>query len=401
MNWFSSSRFTRLVLAHLVVLAAGIALPDCAAMAADANTLSAEELADGWILLFDGETLFGWEPASQANWRVEDGAIAVSEGEKGLLVTTSPFADFELKADFRAAARTNSGIFLRTPARPTDPARDCYEVNIAAPDVSPFPTGSLVGRERGAEVAVSEAWQTFHVTARGGHFVVKVDGQTVLEYTDPAPLGRGLIGLQFNEGPVAFRNVKLKPLGLEPIFNGRDLSGWTVYPGRQSVFSVNDDGHLHVRDGNGQLETEGRYGDFTLQLQCKVNGEHLNSGIFFRSIPGEFWQGYESQIHNGYRDGDRTRPIDCGTGGFYRRQDARRVVANDREWFHKTLIVAGPHMATWVNGYQVSDWTDPRDPDPNPRRGLRLEAGTISIQGHDPTTDLEFRNLRIAEMPAR
>jgi hypothetical protein len=56
-------------------------------------------------------------------------------------------------------------------------------------------------------------------------------------------------------------------------------------------------------------------------------------------------------------------------------------------------------MATWVNGYQVSDWTDTRPANDNPRQGLRLAPGTISIQGHDPTTDLLFRNLRLAEMP--
>jgi len=77
------------------------------------------------------------------------------------------------------------------------------------------------------------------------------------------------------------------------------------------------------------------------------------------------------------------------------------VVANDFEWFHETLIVSGPHMAAWVNGYQVSDWTDTRAPDENPRGGLRREAGTIAIQGHDPKTDLSFRNLRAGEMPGR
>jgi hypothetical protein len=53
----------------------------------------------------------------------------------------------------------------------------------------------------------------------------------------------------------------------------------------------------------------------------------------------------------------------------------------------------------WVNGYHVVDWEDTREPDENPRRGLRLEAGHISLQGHDPTTDLSFRNMRIAEFP--
>jgi hypothetical protein len=44
---------------------------------------------------------------------------------------------------------------------------------------------------------------------------------------------------------------------------------------------------------------------------------------------------------------------------------------------------------------------DQRAADPNPRKGLRLEAGTLMIQGHDPTTDLSFRNLRAAEQARR
>ena len=56
-------------------------------------------------------------------------------------------------------------------------------------------------------------------------------------------------------------------------------------------------------------------------------------------------------------------------------------------------------MAAWVDGQQVSDWTDTRKPHENPRKGLRLEPGTLAIQGHDPTTDLRFRKLRIVEMP--
>jgi hypothetical protein len=93
--------------------------------------------------------------------------------------------------------------------------------------------------------------------------------------------------------------------------------------------------------------------------------------------------------------------VDCGTGGIFRRQDARRVVADDLVWFFKTMVVDGPHMAVWVNGYQVLDWTDTRPPDPNPRKGLRLEPGTIMIQGHDPTTNLSFRRLRAVELTPR
>jgi hypothetical protein len=47
----------------------------------------------------------------------------------------------------------------------------------------------------------------------------------------------------------------------------------------------------------------------------------------------------------------------------------------------------------------VADWTDARPANENPRQGKRLAAGTITLQGHDPTTNLLFRNLRIAELP--
>jgi hypothetical protein len=220
----------------------------------------------------------------------------------------------------------------------------------------------------------------------------------VLDYTDPKPAAGGPIGLQFRTGKVEFRNIKLKPLGMRSIFSGKDLNGWKTYPDMKSRFSVTPEGWLKVKDGRGQLESEGQYADFTLDLEVFVNGKALNSGVFFRCIPGEQMNGYECQIQNGFLDGDRTKPQDCGTGGFFRRQSARKVVANDQEWFRLTLLADGPHMAAWVNGYQVSDWTDTRPANANPRKGLRLEAGTLMLQGHDETTDLSFRNLRIAEL---
>lgn len=364
------------------------------------NALAPAQINKGWIALFDGETLFGWQATSDANWHVENGAITVDSGEEGWLMTTSEFADYELHVEFQAPSATNSGVFLRTPLAPTDPATDCYEVNIA-PENHPYPTGSLVGRIKTAGTASAglRPWNTFDITAQGPRIKVVHNDKESVSFTAPHPLTRGYIGLQFREGPISFRNIRLKPLGMKPLFNGHDLTGWNISRAGESKFSVDAEGELTVKNGPGQLESNGSFGDFVLQLECKVNGDGLNSGIFFRCIPGDKMMGYESQIHNGMVDGDPTKPVDCGTGGIFRRQNARRIVARDHEWFAKTLIATGPHMAVWVNGYQVSDWTDDREANENPRRGLRLAPGTIMIQGHDPTTDLEFRNLRIAENP--
>lgn len=366
------------------------------------SLLSPEEISDGWISLFDGETLFGWQSHSKADWQVEEGAIVVTSGEPGLLCTTCSFADYILKVDFRADPKTNSGVFLRTaPVIAKDGVtRQCYELNIAPSD-NPFPTGSFVGRQKTDSECQDDGWRSFEVRCEGPHVTVQYNGKEVLKYDDKQKLARGLIGLQLNSGKVEFKNIKLKPLGTKDIFNGKDLAGWKEYPELASKFSVTDEGNLHVSNGKGQLETTEKYADFVLQLECQTHAKNLNSGIFFRCIPGEIMNGYESQIHNGYKDGDRTKPVDCGTGGIFRRVNARRVNADDQTWLSKTIVADGPRVSVWVNGYQVTDWTDTREPDKNPRNGLRTEAGTLMIQGHDPTTDLSFRKLRIQELPAR
>lgn len=371
------------------------------AVQASPPTLTAAELADGWISLFDGQTLFGWKAHSKADWAVKDGAIKVTGGEKGLLCTSVQFDNYVLKCDFRAAKDTNSGLFLRTaPVLGMDDVKTkCYELNIAPPD-NPFPTGSFVGRLKGKEVPERAGeWQSFEAALDGSKCTVKLNGETVLEYTDPAPAHRGYIGLQLNTGACEFKNIKLKPLGLESLFNGKDLTGWKNHPDSKSTFTVARPGEIHVTStGRGALESSKQLGDFVLQMEAISHAPQLNSGLFFRCIPGELTNGYECQIHNGYKNGDRAQPVDFGTGAIYRRIAARRVVPNDKEWFTMTIAADGPQIAVWVNGYQVTDWTDDRKPNKNPREGLRTEAGTLQLQGHDPTTDLSFRNIRAREL---
>lgn len=402
----------------------------CNCSAAQRQLLTDEQLRDGWIQLFDGETLFGWEATSDADWKVVDGAIGVTAGKPGFLMTTSQFADYELHVEFKAPATTNSGIFLRTPITPTDPTKDCIEVNIA-PNDNAFPTPSLVGRlktpiseggsiretgEKGYRRVVSQEmpdpwdgqWHALDVFLSGAACEVALDGVIMSAYFSEernyGSLGDvfvscGRIGLQFREGPVAFRNIRTKPLNTKPIFDGENLDGWNTNLAKASKFDVTEAGELQVTNGSGQLESNDRFGNFILQLECITNGDNLNSGVFFRCIPGELMNGYECQIHNGMKDNDPTKPADFGTGAIYRRVPARRVMSRDHKWFAMTLLADGPHIATWVNGVQVVDWTDTRDPHENPRNGLRLEPGTFCIQGHDPTTNLLFRGLRVVELP--
>lgn len=214
--------------------------------------------------------------------------------------------------------------------------------------------------------------------------------------TKTAQIVDGALILEVPEGQaVSFRNVFFKPEGMKEIFNGKDLTGWKTYPEMDGKFTVNaEQKRLEAKNGLGMLETEGTYGDFVFQSAVSLQPE-VNSGFFFRCIPGEKLNGYECQLNNSVIDGDRTQPKDAGSGAIFRRTVARYVPATDPELFRVTIIARGAHIATWVNGLQITDWTDERKANPNPRRGLRVEPGTIMLQAHDVTTDCYFQDMKI------
>lgn len=389
------------------------------------NSLTPEEVQEGWILLFDGATKFGWRaenPRFEEDWYVEDGILTCKESSPfNHLKLNAPFADFILKLDFRVNAKGNSGVFFRgglkgltfvTPLGVTG-----YEAQIDDNDPRglKYQTGGLYDVAPASKLIRGEnEWRSYEIMADGDHIVTKINGEVVCD-TRQTKYRWGHIGLQqHNPGSkIEFRNIKLKPLGLKSIFNGENLDGWRVVsrdpsPEKlQAEWSVRD-GMIHVevpkkegvkQGGQGQLETLDDYKDFVLQLDVRVNGKWFNSGVFFRSLPDTCWVGYESQIRNQWMGDRRDRPIDYGTGGIYNLVASRNVVTNDNEFFKKTIVVQGPYMGVWLNGRQATDFVDKRPENPNPRNGYYGGPGRIALQSHDPTTNLDFRNIEIAELP--
>lgn len=356
-------------------LLAGLVL---AVSAAGAQTVE----QGAWIDLFDGETLFGWTALGDAEWTVEDGVLTASGGSGGWLASNGQFKDFELEALVRVRKGHSTGIVLRSALDGHPSENGAAVVALAEPE------------DGGAD------WHEVKVTARAGDISATLDGAPVEGLGAAAAIGH--VGIQYHasRSKVEVKQMRLRPLGLSPIFDGMTLDGWNIIPGRDSVFKVVD-GALNITNGNGQIETDGVYRNFILQLDIISNGEHLNSGVFFRGPKGVFWKGYESQVRNQWMRDDRTRPVDFGTGGIYAVQAARRVVSTDHEWFSKTILCNGNHMAVWIDGYLVSDYFDTRPPVDNGdgKAGYVPGPGTIHLQGHDPTTDLSFKNINIQVLP--
>lgn len=201
----------------------------------------------------------------------------------------------------------------------------------------------------------------------------------------------------------AVKTLLLKPTGLKSAFNGRDLTGWKALkhpqlPEEKQAKWTMEDGVLRAVGGPGAVELDGRYGDLVMQVEARMRAKLVNGGVFFRSVPGDFMNGYEAQLFNGCYDQDPGQPARYSTGAIDDHQLARRLVSRDLEPFMMTVVAVGPHLATWVNGWQMTDWTDDREPHDNPRVGLRLEPGTIQLQAHDAATDIELRQFLVADL---
>src|SRR5689334_15703431 len=88
------------------------------------NTLSEEEKAGGWRLLFDGRTTDGWRKFNADKiggaWKVKDGALALDASHKdgwqtqdgGDIVTQDEFENYELNLEWKIDTCGNSGIIF-------------------------------------------------------------------------------------------------------------------------------------------------------------------------------------------------------------------------------------------------------------------------------------------------
>jgi hypothetical protein len=224
----------------LFVLAV-IALAPHIALGAD-NQLTPAEKAAGWVLLFDGKTLDGWETSSRTPSRtqVEDGSLNPHRSGGYMLIHKQQWSDFVLSLDFKISKGCNSGIFLRTfpltPRSGKDVGFNGIEVAIDDTTGAGYhETGAIYDLVKPARNAMKPAgeWNHLEITCDKSRIAVVLNGERVTEtdldrFTQPnrRPDGsehkfdvaykdhprRGYIGLQDHGSPCWFKNIKLKPL---------------------------------------------------------------------------------------------------------------------------------------------------------------------------------------------
>ena len=199
----------------------------------------------GWISLWDGETLKGWRASETTDWgeidwfdgdamwptfrgdgtesfRIEDGNIVAGSFRSHLFyegrVDGGDFKNFELKAEVRAGSGANSGIFFHTRSVEEGISSYGYEADINAVAGDGNQTGDInPGRHATRETSVSNGdYFDYYIRVDGDEVTVKVNGETVINYTEPEDrsgthrLDRGTIALQAMSGPAHFRDLQIR-----------------------------------------------------------------------------------------------------------------------------------------------------------------------------------------------
>ncbi|MGD8496220.1 MAG: DUF1080 domain-containing protein [Gemmatimonadales bacterium] len=245
--------------AHLAILAAAVAgcttssdRADGSADDAEAtavataetphNTLTDEERAEGWRLLFDGESLAGWRgyesETPPEGWRAEDGTLhRFASG--GDIMTVDEYEDFVLDLDWKISEGGNSGIFYRvmtglphiyTGAPEMQVLDDAHHPDGQNPLTSAGSVFGVYPAPRGIVRPAGE-WNHAQIIVNGNDVEHWLNGRILVQYELGSPAWRrhvddskfadvpeygaakkGYIGLQDHGDEVWFRDIKLREL---------------------------------------------------------------------------------------------------------------------------------------------------------------------------------------------
>jgi hypothetical protein len=361
------------------------------------------------------------------HWKVDQGEL-VSDGKEPYLATTRDYGDFEMWVDWKIGPKGDSGIYLRgVPQVQIWDPNDKNVIRLGADKGS----GGLWNNKKNKKDPLVKAdnpvgkWNRMYIRMIGPYVTVilndkKTVDNTIMEnYYDPKipVFARGPIYLQTHGSETRFRNVfvreippkeaneELSKIGasdaeFQPLFNGKDLSGWT---GSTKTYEVVGGELISKAHRHGNMFTKDTYDNFVARLEFKLppggnNGIALRSPITDKEVA---YEGMETQIlddgHPKYKDLHEYQVH----GSLYGLAPAiRGYLRPIGEWNYEEVTLDGDNLTVNVNGFEVLNTNiaearkSPMDGKPHP--GASRTDGHFGLLGHqDPVA---FRNIRIKRL---
>ena len=217
-------------LAAVLLLGINLSYAEEAKSPSAATGLCQEEIAEGFVCLFDGKTLSGWE-GDTSGYGVEDGVLLCKKGQGGNLWTEKEYGNFAFRFEFKLQPNGNNGVAIRSPRSGGLPAYAGMEIQILDDDykgIQPYQAhGSIYGvvaAKRGHQNPIGQ-WNCQEIRADGGHVKITLNGVVIVdadvsgikETADRHPHPglhnkKGYIGFCGHEDRIEFRKIRIKEL---------------------------------------------------------------------------------------------------------------------------------------------------------------------------------------------
>lgn len=182
--------------------------------------------ADKWEPLFNGKNLDGWKVGENAEtFSVDSGRIRVNGKRAHLFydgsVNNHELINFHFKAEVMTTPGSNSGIYFHTKYQEKGWPSIGFEVQVNNSHTDWRRTGSLYAINDVRETYVKDnEWYTQEIIVIGKSVTVKLNGKTVMEFTEPATpqrerrIGSGTFALQGHDpnSKVYYKNIMLMQL---------------------------------------------------------------------------------------------------------------------------------------------------------------------------------------------
>lgn len=180
---------------------------------------AADEATDGWVSLFNGKDLTGWNaPDPNPFWKAADGILTGEnnpEKKGSMLYTTDSYGDFEFEAEARWSGEIDSGFMVRKPEIQ-------LQIGVSR-SLKKDMTGSFYNGKYPEEAQAKDAakllkaddWNKFKLVAKGDTFTVWINGTRASQYKDAKYAAPGPVGLQIHGGlamKIEFRSLRIRPL---------------------------------------------------------------------------------------------------------------------------------------------------------------------------------------------
>jgi hypothetical protein len=184
---------------------------------------------DGFKSLFDGKSLDGWKANENVDsWKVKDGLL-ICHGERSHLFyegDDKPFKNFHFKADVKTTKGSNAGIYFHTKYQESGWPKYGYECQVNVSHTDPKKSSGLYAVQDVADPGIKDdEWYTQEIIVNGRNIELKINGKTMVSYTEPADkapfsndferrLAEGTFALQAHDPDslVYFKNIQVKRL---------------------------------------------------------------------------------------------------------------------------------------------------------------------------------------------